>query len=236
MTTNRRLRIATFALVLTAFAVGCQQEAADVGSPAEPAAPEAEQPSFVVDGWECLDVEACFGLEVGRTSTFERRVGVRVETEIHTLADRVPRAPRADAAPTAHTFVDLAGEPRYEVSLNGTLSLEVRGELMESIHVPVTAGDEFAIDDGKGNDVTMTVLETDATWSSAAGEFSPCMVHEARFENHEHPDRRGLRVTTTMCQGIGQVARTIELPSLPLPVEFTLLGHEGLPDEEGDRG
>ena len=107
---------------------------------------------------------------------------------------------------------------------------------MTGLRFPVEAGDTFTLEDGEGSTVTMTVKTTEATWTTPAGTFSPCLVHEARFvavdetAQTRSADGNGLRVETTLCEGIGEVARSIELPTLPLPVQFTLLSQEELAD------
>lgn len=221
---SRALLVLLVVATLSTAAAGCRDAPArgSEGTRGEAAPTEPQLDTGLVEGWSCAEVEACFALHVGRTRSYERRVGGRTETEVRTLVDRVPGADGA-------VFVESDGTHRF-ATRQGALALELRGQLIEALRFPARAGDQFTADDGAGNQVTMTVHATDAHRATPAGDFGPCLVHEARFENPEQPRNAGLRIETTLCEGIGEVERRIELPSMPLPVEFTLLD-PGVGDE-----
>jgi len=236
---GRALWCTLLAGLLVTGAFGCQSEDAEATTET-PTTEEAPAEAALVEGWDCDEIEACFGLRTGSTRTFERKVGTRIESEIRTIVDRIPVEQsgdeEGDADPTRHVFVESDGTRRYEARPD-ELAIELRGKLLPALRFPLRAGDSFEIEDG-GATVSMTIEATHVAWSTPAGTFEPCLVHEARFDNSEQPDSAGLRVETTFCQGVGEVARSIELPALPLPVEFNLLGHEGtlISKDTGDPG
>lgn len=205
-------------LALLLATTGCQT----VQAPEEQATPEAmaEEPAEValVEGWACNTPESCFGLKVGHTRTFERHVGKSVGQESWTLTE-------VSTEGLVTTFAQEGGPEAYQVDSTG-LSMSYGGELLSAVRFPVRFGNDFEVTNQKGSRVTMHVERTEGVLETPAGDFADCILHEARFANPEQPDSDEMVVRTTLCEGVGEVHKRIQLPSMPNPIVFTLLAKE----------
>jgi hypothetical protein len=197
--------------------VACQSAAPEPSAGTEQAAR-----AVVVEGWDCADAATCFGLHVGRSHLFERRVGPNAESESWLITDAFEDEGK-------QLFIQDGGPEQYQLDAR-ELSFTIRGELLPAMRFPVRPGDSFSVDSTQGQTVVMSVLRYTEV-QSPAGEFARCLVHQARFQNTEI-NADGLVVETTFCEGVGEVAQQIKLSAAPLPVDFTLLARE--PELLGD--
>ena len=212
-------KLSALRLIVLLTTTGCQSaQAPDEAPKRAEAVAEAPTQLTLVEGWGCHTVDSCFGLKVGRSRTFERRVGKSVGQESWTFVEATQEG-------LVSTYAQEGGPELYRVDPTG-LSLSYGGELLPAVRFPVRFGVAFSVHNAQGSRVTMHVERSEGVLETPAGNFEGCILHKARFSNPEQPEAQEMVVETTLCEGVGEVQKRIKLPSLPNPIEFTLLAKE----------